>query len=628
MHDLDDTQLLQSYIADRSQVAFAALVRRHVNLVYAAARRQCRGDAHLAEEITQAVFIILARRAATIRNTAALPAWLISTTRFTANNAIGLVARRRRHEREAAAMGEQCGRDDHDNDDSSDELTPLLDEALAALGETDRGAVTMRFLQGRSLRDVGIALGMSEQTAQKRVSRALDKLRTFFRRRGVAMEPQTLASGLSREAAQVAPSALPALVVMTVSDFSAATATVTAAAEIAHGTMSVMAAAAAKAKVVVLAASLAAIAIAGAAVYAATSAGRVVNVSAAPVSLLTTNLPVSPLVLAKAAAGERAAGADRVVFPNALITPIAATNARPYTFGDDAEMKRQPNGEPTPFIASSGPSLMPGMRGWSIPAMSWRGKRVELSVYLRTQDVRESTGVNVGVVGSQSKLLDSAANGPPLRVAGTQDWTRMASVLDVPADAERIGFGIGLWGAGRVWLDSFAIQTVGQDVPVTSDERWNLQTQYPSKYRLVSDPSQPRGGHATARLESPGDGGGAAATSREWAKLMRTDRAMENLRGKRVRIKAMMKCENLTGGAGVFVSAGQYDAQGKYSQKESKHDLPLTGTIGWQAYATTLAVPPEADLLEYGVRLEGTGTVWTDDVAVEVISELTKKNGR
>ena len=111
-------------------------------------------------------------------------------------------------------------------------------------------------------------------------------------------------------------------------------------------------------------------------------------------------------------------------------------------------------------------------------------------------------------------------------------------------------------------------------------------------------------------------------------KLMRTDRAMENLRGKRVRIKAMMKCENLTGGAGVFVSAGQYDAQGKYSQKESKHDLPLTGTIGWQAYATTLAVPPEADLLEYGVRLEGTGTVWTDDVAVEVISEVTKKNGR
>jgi hypothetical protein len=385
---------------------------------------------------------------------------------------------------------------------------------------------------------------------------------------------------------------------------------------------------AASLKPVAIAAAILAVAGVWAAVYATTSGSHVARASVSPPAVVTTTNPSpSPLVFIDANAGERAPGPDRLVFPNALFMPIAATDTGWFTFEEDATVRRQPDGAPTISISSPGPSLMPGMRGWTVRAMAWRGKRIEISAYLRTQDVGETTGMNVSVWGPQGQVLATDMNsrqvlatdmnGGPLRIAGTHDWTRMASVLDVPADAERIGFGIGLWGPGRVWIDSFAMQSVPDTVPTTSDTQWHLSTQYTSKYRLVSDSSQPRNGHATARLESPGDGG--AATGSEWGKLTRHDRAIGGLAGKRIKIRAMMKSENVTGSAGLFAIAVQYDEQPRYRQTESKHYLPVKGTSGWMPYATTLAVPPEFDVLEYGVRFEGAGTVWIDDITVEAL---------
>src|SRR5580765_6680967 len=104
MDNRDDTLLLTDFARTGSQSSFAELVRRHINLVYGAARRQVAGDCHLADDVTQAVFMILAKKAASLRNGAVLPAWLISTTRYAASNARALESRRRRHEHKAAAM--------------------------------------------------------------------------------------------------------------------------------------------------------------------------------------------------------------------------------------------------------------------------------------------------------------------------------------------------------------------------------------------------------------------------------------------------------------------------------------------------------------------------------------------
>jgi hypothetical protein len=154
--------------------------------------------------------------------------------------------------------------------------------------------------------------------------------------------------------------------------------------------------------------------------------------------------PPSPLVWTQPSGGAvPAAGADSVTFPNALIAPIAATDTGYYAFGEDASVKRQPDSAPAVFIASLTPdgALIPGMRGWSMSALAWRGKRIEVSAYMRTQDVRDSTGMNVSVTGAQNKVLSNGMNGGPLRIAGTRDWARMATVLDVPPDgcaADRI----------------------------------------------------------------------------------------------------------------------------------------------------------------------------------------------
>ena len=104
---MTDSQLLYDYVEHRSEAAFAQLVSRHIDLVYAAARRQVR-DTHLAEDVTQAVFIVLARKAHRVRNGAVLTAWLLSSARYAAGNVITSESRRRHHETEASSMAPIC----------------------------------------------------------------------------------------------------------------------------------------------------------------------------------------------------------------------------------------------------------------------------------------------------------------------------------------------------------------------------------------------------------------------------------------------------------------------------------------------------------------------------------------
>jgi len=203
MQATDDMELLRNYAQRNSEAAFTELVSRRAGLVYSAALRQLR-DPDLAEEVTQAVFIILARKAGRISNGTVLTGWLFKTTRFVALAQVRVAAKRQKQEH---AIQMQTAIQSTTADSSWEQISPLLDEALAKLGETDREAVLLRFFEDKSLAEVGGALGITEDTARKRVSRALEKLRRLFLKRGVVSTTATIAGALSANAVQATPAA-------------------------------------------------------------------------------------------------------------------------------------------------------------------------------------------------------------------------------------------------------------------------------------------------------------------------------------------------------------------------------------------------------------------------------------
>jgi len=206
MRDAPDAGLLKQFVQSESGAAFAALVERHVNLVYSTALRHT-ANPHHAQEITQAVFIILARKARTLPRRIVLSGWLYHTARLTAANFQRAEWRRIRREQEAYM---QSTLEDHPMVTAWRELSPLLDEAMARLGPTDRDALVLRYFENKSLREVGDALGLQERAAQKRVLRGLEKLRAFFARRGVALTTAIIAGAVSANSVQAAPAGLAA----------------------------------------------------------------------------------------------------------------------------------------------------------------------------------------------------------------------------------------------------------------------------------------------------------------------------------------------------------------------------------------------------------------------------------
>lgn len=201
-----DLELLHRYAHEGCEGSFAEIVQRHVNLVYGVAMRTLR-QSHLAEEVTQSVFLDLARRSGSFRSDTILPAWLHQVARRTAIDAHRREERRRNRERTAMENSPDGA------PSSWQDLEPMLDEALATLRSEDRSALVLRYLQGKPLSDVGVALGINEDAAQKRVARAVERLRAALARRGIAWGAAGLTSALANPAVTGAPAALtPAIV--------------------------------------------------------------------------------------------------------------------------------------------------------------------------------------------------------------------------------------------------------------------------------------------------------------------------------------------------------------------------------------------------------------------------------
>jgi len=207
MHEPADHDLLRQFAEQHSETAFAALVARHVDKVYATALRHTR-NVHAAEEITQAVFVILAKKSGRLGAKVILAGWLYETARLTAVTYLRSEIRRTRREQEAhmqSALNEPA-------DDAWPHIAPLLDDAMSKLSAAERHAVVLRYFDGKSLGEVGAALGASEDAAKKRVSRAVEKLRGWFTKRGVTLTATVLTATIAANSVQAAPAGLTATV--------------------------------------------------------------------------------------------------------------------------------------------------------------------------------------------------------------------------------------------------------------------------------------------------------------------------------------------------------------------------------------------------------------------------------
>lgn len=176
---MNGIELLAEYRVARAESAFNELIRRYTNLVYSVAKRRV-NDATLAQEVTQIVFIRLAKTPPSLGTEPQLLAWLHRTT---VHVSVDLWrAETRRHAREQSAVAMQT----HSSEDTAwTEMKPALDAALDGLNEPDRQAILLRFFEQKSMAELGAALGISEDAAKMRVSRALERLRNQLSTLGV-----------------------------------------------------------------------------------------------------------------------------------------------------------------------------------------------------------------------------------------------------------------------------------------------------------------------------------------------------------------------------------------------------------------------------------------------------------
>jgi RNA polymerase sigma factor (sigma-70 family) len=204
VNEQTDAELLQAYAHRHSEAAFALLVRRHIDFVYSAARRMvC--DPHLAEDVTQGVFVALARNAIQLSERSTLIGWLHRTAKNIAAHTVRTIERRRAREQEAVTMNELPGQQ---TDCPWKQIAPHLDSALGELKDSDREAILMRYILNQDFQSIGRTLNLSDDTAQKRVSRALERLREILASHGFTASASGLGIIISTHAVEAAPAGL------------------------------------------------------------------------------------------------------------------------------------------------------------------------------------------------------------------------------------------------------------------------------------------------------------------------------------------------------------------------------------------------------------------------------------
>ncbi len=446
--DHSDQTLPRQYVKHRSEAAFARIIQRHLGLVYATCRRET-GDAELAEDVTQAVFLVLAKKASRLRGGDSLAGWLFQTARFASRNAVRRERSRLRQEQEIAAqeikqiLDAQAG-EAHDPwscDPLWQTIEPLLNAAVARLRPPDREAILLRFFEGYALAEVGTRLGVSENTARMRVSRALERLRRHLAQEEAILSSAALAALLADRAVQAAPATAAAHFPVAVSigplPISLAAVKVS---QLAQGVLHTMwmKSVTTFASIFTLTAALTAVAV------AVNYHNRISGVDWTDSPLSGQNLAFQQGLSGWGKAAPNSGAPDYLILadshgpapslPSALLT---ARTAHPHGYG----------------------TLIQGIR-----ADRYLGKRLRFSASLRTAAVVQGAGVWLRMDDQEGVLAWNREAHP---VKGTTGWHRYSYVLDVPKDTQGMCFGSNLTGPGKVWLADVRLETVGKDVPLT-----------------------------------------------------------------------------------------------------------------------------------------------------------------
>src|ERR1039457_6942070 len=457
----DDMALLREYARRNSEEAFTMLVSRHINLVYSVALRQVR-DPHLAEDITQAVFIILARKADSLGSKTILPGWLCRTARYASANALTIQRRRQRREQEAHMQSIL----DEPEPETWNQIAPLLDGAMEQLGQKDHDALVLRFFENKTFAEVGANLDASEDAAKMRVNRALEKLRKFFTKRGVSSTTAILAGAISANSVQAAPVALAKSVTVVV---------------MAKG--------------------------------AAASISILTLVKATLITMKTK------IIVATAIIGTLILGAGvcsvyviwhhkmaRVTF--AAKPPLAFANSifkqdgdRDGSFTVDLDTKTLRTSTSAPAIHIKGPIGAPNKRASGSsdnsasticvvgPGSPLLGKRICVTGWLKSSNAQgwASAFVLIGTEDYKTKgwsRVDSMSDRP---IVGTTDWQQVKFVTDVPDQPCGIYFGPDLYGPGELWGDDFQISLADPDDAITDDRAWRRNSDSPGDYTVTTD---------------------------------------------------------------------------------------------------------------------------------------------
>ena len=468
---MNDWLLLQDYIAHRSEKAFGELVQRHLGMVYGTALRKLR-EPHAAQDVTQAVFILLARKAGSLSSGVVLGGWLYRTTCLLSLKLLRDEQRRKAREKESLMMPSN----DSQEAQLWEQIAPHLDDALAQLSEPDRNSIILRFIEQRSFREISEGLRINEEAAKKRVSRALEKLRAAIATRGVAATSAALTASIGIYS-QAAPP--PALASLCISNALVSGPLTSAGVEaLLRGTASHSASATLKWTIAVAVLTLLTF-------FGAKQFSKAKNTShtAVPGENLNTTVPVASAPSVEPIATEIAANVlllrvqraeDQSIIPNAEVYSIIRSNPsrRATVYTDSEGIVRLPLPPPEEF---------PGMSLWigapdRVPInVSWG--RQEALALPREYTVKLAAGHRlVGrVVDEEGRGVASARlkfNGEGI------EWNRRESVSYVPEVSRPTTDAQGYWEgnffparfewlAGKIEHGDYAITTFSRQIKVT-----------------------------------------------------------------------------------------------------------------------------------------------------------------